>query len=157
MFPMILACTSPPPDSGGSPVLDLPEHSECLPSAGDSYSDAICQAVVDEAGRQPTVSENKSGMPPDWTDPRLNDPEYRWLTSEVKRCACRCCHTGAFGGAGVYFWNLEHQPVWIDSASGWSLSVLGGWTDEDDQTLPTDDIDRLRALIEAEMDRRQGN
>ncbi|MFT5679257.1 MAG: hypothetical protein ACI8RZ_000161 [Myxococcota bacterium] len=154
MLLLMLACTSPTPDTGTPPTIDTPEHSECLPE-GESFSDAVCQAVVDDAGRQPTVSENKSGMEADWSDPRLNDPEYRWLESEINRCACRCCHTTTFGGAGVYFWDMEHQPVWIDSASGWSLSVFSGRTEEEAQTLPTDDIERLRALIEFEMDRRQ--
>ena len=37
---MLLACTQPTPDTGNSPVLDRPEHSEGLPSGGDACSNA---------------------------------------------------------------------------------------------------------------------
>jgi hypothetical protein len=154
---LLLACARPDIDTATPPEpIEIPGHNECLP-AGESYSDEVCRAVVEDAGRQPTVSENKSGAEADWDDPRLTDPEYLWMEGEIMRCACRCCHTTEFGGAGVYFWDMDFSPVWIDSASGWSLSVFGGWTEEPDQTLPTDDLERLRAVIETELDRRRAD
>lgn len=132
----------------------LPEHSECL-AVGDQMEPDVCLAVVEVDDRMPTESWYKAGPadPPD-PDPRLTDGEYAWLRSELERCTCSCCHTAAYGGPGVFQWDLDFQPMWIDSASGWSLDVLTGAVDSEDQFLPTDDPERLEALIEREKDRR---
>jgi hypothetical protein len=37
----------------------------------------------------------------------------------------------------------------------WSLSVFGGWNVEPGRTLPTSDLERVRAYLEKEADRRQ--
>ncbi len=134
-------------------TLDIPGHNECL-EEGEQMTEAICVTLVEEDGRYPGVSEDKT--PEDTPDDvwRLDDEEYLWLESEIRRCACACCHQSSIGGPGAYFWDLDWEPVWIDSASLWTLSVFGGWTEEPDQTLPTEDVDRLRALLEAEADRR---
>ncbi len=158
---LILACAHEVADTTGTDTgfsdthhLDLPSHNECLPT-GEKMSAEVCIAVVEDDGRYPGVSENKSHTDPDANDPRLTDPDYQWLLSEVERCACVCCHNSEWGGPGTYFWDVAWSPMWIDSASNWSLSVLGGWTNEEDQTLPADDLERLQALLEYEMDRRQ--
>ena len=135
------------------PHQDLPNHNECLP-AGEEFSDEVCLAIVEADGRYPGVSENKSGDEAGWDDPRLTDPEFLWATEQVRRCACRCCHSTQYGGPGVYFYDLDFEPVWIDSASVWSMGVIAGWTDEPDQTLPAEDMARFEAFIEAEIDRR---
>lgn len=154
---LFLACAESDVDSGeGEAPLELPGHSECLP-AGQEMTAEVCLAIVEEAGRYPTVSEDKSDLPPVEDDPRVDDPELAWLTSEVNRCACRCCHTASWGGAGVYFWDLEFKPVWTDSASLWSLSVFAGLTDDAPQTLPTEDIERVRAYVVRERERRWGD
>ncbi len=138
-------------DSG--PRRDLPGHGDCL-EEGEAYSDDVCLAVVEEDGRYPGVSEDKSRMDPVLDDPRLSDPGLQWLTSQASRCACACCHTAEYSGPGLYFWDLSFSPVWIDSASIWTLGVLAGWTEEPHQTLPVDDLERLEAVIQAEVDRR---
>lgn len=148
------ACAAAPEaDTAPGAHVYIPEHNECLP-AGEEMPAESCVALVEEDGRYPGVSENKSGLAPDPEDPRLQDEGYLWLESEIRRCACVCCHTSSYGGPGTYFWDMDHGPVWIDSASWWSLSVLGGWTEEPDQTLPSDDLERVRAIIEAELERR---
>jgi hypothetical protein len=153
---IFLACAGADLDSGDrGPGIRIPGHNECLPE-GEEMTAEVCLAVVEDQGRSPTASENKSGDEPGESAPRLDDPELQWLTSEVNRCACRCCHTASWGGAGVYFWDLEYSPVWTDSASLWSLGVFAGWTEEDDQTLPTADIERVRAYVQSEWDRRGG-
>ena len=139
-------------DDTGHP-LSLPAHNDCLPH-GETYSEEVCLAVVEADGRYPGVSENKSGTDPDWSDPRLSDPDIQWLTDQTLRCACACCHIEAYQGPGVYFWALDYDPVWLDSASAWSLTVFAGWTEEYEQTLPSDDPERLQAIIQAELDRR---
>jgi hypothetical protein len=113
-----------------------------------------CIAVVEDADRFPTVSEDKAGSPSATDAARAADPELAWLTAEVKRCTCACCHTTRWGGAGVYFWDLDFGPVWTDSASLWSLSVFAGFTEEYEQTLPTEERARVQAWVEAEAERR---
>lgn len=154
MLLLLLACATPGEDTAPAAHLDLPGHNDCLPE-GEEMSEETCLAVVEAEGKYPTVSENKAGIDAPSDDPRLEDPELAWLTAEVKRCACACCHTARWGGAGVYFWDLDFEPVWIDSASLWSLSVFGGYTEEYEQTLPTDEIERVRAYLEREADRRE--
>lgn len=152
---LALACApSPEPVDTGAPPVDIPGHNECLP-LGEEMTEDVCLAVVEDFGHYPTTSENKSGDEPRPDDPRAEDPELAWITSEVKRCACSCCHTARWGGAGVYFWDLDWAPVWTDSASLWSLSVFGGYTEDYDQTLPTAEIERVRAWLELEAERRR--
>jgi hypothetical protein len=114
--------------------------------------ESVCRAVIADDGRQTTVSASKVETP---SDPALaHDPELLWLTAEIQRCTCACCHTASWGGPGVYFWDLEFQPVWTDSASMWSLSVLSGETHEDFQTLPVEDLERVQNWVESERERR---
>lgn len=133
--------------------MPLPGHNDCR-ADGKPMEEAVCRAVIVEDDRQPTISENKAGEHP---SPRsvAEDPEFIWMTAEIRQCTCACCHTKSWGGPGVYFWDLEFAPVWTDSASLWSLSVLAGETEEDFQTLPTDDLERLRRWVESERERRQ--
>lgn len=157
-FPLLVlwACGADETDSADSNTpeqIDIPGHNDCL-DVGERYDDEVCIAVVEEQGRVPTESENKAPVEATWDDPRLGDPEFQWATSEIDRCACRCCHTAGLGGAGVYAWDLSFTPVWVDSASNWTLRVMGGWTEEYEQTLPTSDIERLRRWIDSESQRR---
>ena len=153
MFFLLACTTSPAPVERGdsSAPLDLPAHSECF-ELGHVMDEETCLAVVEDDGRYPTVSENKSGLEPDWDDPRIDDPELEWLRSQIQRCTCSCCHTRPWGGPGVYFYDLTWEPVWIDSASSWSLRVLKGDTHDDTQTLPTTDRARLDAIIDSELE-----
>lgn len=150
---LLAACVDPTLEDSGEPAIDLPGHNECLPD-GQTMQDDACLAVVEDQGRYPTVSENKSGDVVDPDDPRQFDPEYVWLTTQARQCTCSCCHTKSWGGAGVYFWDLDYKPVWTDSASMWSLSVFAGLTDEYVQTLPVEDIERVRAYYDVERERR---
>ena len=134
--------------------IDLPGHSECF---AQPLERDVCQAVVDADPRQPTTSENHSGMDSVENDPRLIDPDYIWLTEQINQCTCVCCHTESLSGPGVYFWNIEYEPVWIDSASNWSLLVLSGQTNEEKQTLPSDDPERIFAIIKKELERREND
>ncbi len=153
---LALACAAPDPapatpvDTGPA----LPGHSECLPE-GQAMDADTCVAVVEADGRMPGQSAYHAGSvaPPD-PDPRLNDPDYAWLRSEIDRCTCACCHTGSYGGPGTYFWDLDFQPMWIDSANDWTLGVMAGFHSSDGQYLPSDDPDRVARVIQAEIDRR---
>lgn len=157
---LALACGAPgedepsvtPEDSGEAAPLILPTHNECRP---EPISEEICRAVIEEDGKQPTVSEHKSGIGPDPHDPRAEDPELLWLRGEIQRCACACCHTRSWGGPGVYHWDLEWSPVWIDSASSWTLGVLRGDTENPDRTFLFEDRERVDAILTAEIDRRR--
>ncbi len=157
MLLSLLACSATSDDTAAEPVhIEIPEHNECLP-VGEEMSEEVCIALVKEDDRFPGTSQNKSGIESSDDDPRLTDPDYLWLESEIRRCACVCCHTTSYGGPGTYFWDMEFEPVWIDSASGWSLSVLGGWTDNELRTLPSYDMERVQAVIERELDLRREN
>lgn len=156
---VLVACSGAPQDIAvdtGGPHLVVPGHDDCKPVGFEMEAD-VCAAVIAEDGRQPTVSQDKSGLPPVADDPRLSDPELAWLDTQVKRCTCACCHTASYGGPGVYFWDLEFAPVWLDSASRWSLSVFSGQTGERSQTLPSTDPDRLLAVVDAEIERRRAD
>jgi len=146
-------------DDTGAPQevhVDIPAHSECR-SDGTPMPEASCLALVEEDGRLPGVSMNKSNTDPDPDDPRLTDPEYIWLTETLSACACICCHKASYGGPGSYFWDMDHSPVWIDSAGNWTLSVLKGGSNEPDQTVPTDDLERVADLVAREKERREEN
>ena len=105
--------------------ISLPEHSECF---DDPLTMETCQAIVDEDPRQPTTSMNRSGVEPIDNDPRLEDPDYIWLKEQIEHCTCVCCHRSSLGGPGAYFWDIEHKPMWIDSANSWSTLFWGdGW------------------------------
>lgn len=153
---LVAACadSADAPPTPAQETIALPGHNDCLPE-GEEMSEETCRAVVEADGRLPTVSSNSSGTPPDPEDPRLSDPEYEWLTAEVRRCTCVCCHSTVIGGPGSHRWDIEYQPVWIDSASDWALQVFAGYTDEYPQTLPTEDLDRLRAVVDGEIARRR--
>ena len=145
-----LACKQPvvPEESA---ALHIPEHSQCFDAP---IADAVCYDVIALHDQQPTQSYNQSGIPSANDDERRSDVEYVWLSSEMERCVCSCCHNSRLEGSGTFFWDISFEPVWIDSANSWSLSVLAGETDEADQTLPVSDMERLRALIERERQRR---
>jgi hypothetical protein len=142
------------PDAGTEDP--LPGHDDCLPP-GEEMSEDVCRAVIAEADRVPNVASDHSGVPAPDPDPRVDSEEYAWLTSEVKRCTCSCCHIGSLDAPGVHRWDLEWQPVWIDSMSDWSMEIFAGLRPSDgplNQMLPTDDPERLLRLVQEELARR---
>lgn len=146
------ACDGAPASDSG---LDLPGHSACLPE-GEVMPRETCVAVVEEDGRLPTTSWRASNaVPPDEDDPRLTDPDYQWLTSEIERCTCVCCHRSSTDGPGAFKYDLDFGPVWIDSANDWTLKVLLGDTGDALRTLPSTDAERLRSVVEREWALRQ--
>ena len=146
---LLTVCAAPEATDSGAEPVHLPGHNDCLPE-GETMTDEVCLAVVADQGRYPTVSENKLGVEVLPEEPRQFEPERVWLSEQAKRCTCACCHTRKWGGAGVYFWDLDWTPVWTDSASLWSLSVFAGRTDEYVQTLPIEELERVEAFYEAE-------
>ena len=154
---LLVACAPSGGDSAApteTALPDVPGHNDCL-AEGEEMTEEVCLQVVEVDGRYPTVSEDKSDLAGIEADRRAEDPELLWLTDEIRRCTCSCCHTARWGGPGVYFWDLDFEPVWIDSASLWTLSVFGGWTEEDAQTFPLEDLDRVRSYIEGVQDYRR--
>lgn len=106
-------------------------------------------------------------------DPRLDDDafmaEVAWAREQVEATGCICCHSTGIAPAGPSNWYVE-EPIWTDTVSdsglalfaGWANSVaLGAYPAEDnngfDRTtlgLPTTDIERMRAFLEGELERR---
>ena len=132
---------------------DLPTHSECLPE-GEQMSEETCLAVVKHDNRLPTVSYYMANVEAPDPDPRIDDVDYLWLAEQAQRCTCSCCHTSSLGGPGIFRWDLEFEPMWIDSATDWTLKVFAGFTYSEDQVLPIEDQDRLQRIVQAELDRR---
>ena len=154
---LILACT---PAEEPLPVQttevdyhDLPGHNQCLP-AGEIMDDETCLAVIEADGRLPGESFDKSGVVAESPDPRHDDPDLQQLYDDIRRCTCSCCHQSTLGGPGAFFWDLDFEPMWIDSASVWSLQVMVGFVESENQLLPHEDRDWLQTVIQTEIDRR---
>ena len=66
-------------------------------------------------------------------DPRLDDPafmeELGWVTSQVKACACVCCHSSDLAPEGPSDWHLEASAIWTDSVSDEGVALLAGLVD----------------------------
>jgi len=135
------------------PTTSLPTHDECLPP-GERMSDETCLAVIEHDGRLPGQSFDKSGVEVVGDDPRVGSDDLLWLTAEIERCTCSCCHQSELGGPGAYFWDLDYDGVWLDSASRWSLQVLAGIHDSENQVLPSDDLPRVQQIVLDEIARR---
>jgi len=142
------------PHLGTHSTPDLPQHDDCLPE-GQVMDDATCLAVVEHDGRFPGQSFDRSGVDPDPNDPRVGSEQLQWLTDEVRRCTCACCHQSSLGGPGAYFWDLDYEgEVWLDSASDWSLEVFAGIRESENQHFLSSDPARVLQIIEAELERR---
>jgi len=116
--------------------------------------DETCLAFLEADGRLPTESSDRSGVPPQDDDTRAHDPELAWLAGQISRCTCSCCHRSSLGGCGAHRYDIEWSPVWIDSASSWSLRVLSGDVESENQFLPIEDLDRVREIVDTERQRR---
>lgn len=110
----------------------------------------------------------------DEADPRLADADYManvaWMKGQAEASACACCHTASTTPAGASIWDTEAGPLWIDTFSDEALAMIGGFTDSaafgyypaeanngfDRSTtgLPTTDVERLRAFVAQELERR---
>ncbi|MFT4622938.1 MAG: hypothetical protein ACI8PZ_001594 [Myxococcota bacterium] len=155
--PVDTAASATVPSGSSSPPTGthhtLPGHDDCLPQ-GQAVDDATCLAVIAEDGRKPGESFDRSWASHDDPDPRVDDPDLAWLEDEIRRCTCACCHQSTLGAPGSYFWDLDFGPVWIDSASDWSLNVLAGNYYSENQFFPAETAAEVRAVIEAELARR---
>ncbi len=138
---------------------------------GRRYDDyASCADVLTQRPYYPAPTEPQTAP----EDPRLSDPVYqaelRWVAEQVEACACVCCHSTRAAPRGPSMWYVEADPLWIDSVADSGLSMLAGLSDSTalgaypaaenhgfDRTalgLPTNDIPRMRAFLEAEWARR---
>ena len=107
-------------------------------------------------------------------DPRLNDPafmkELDWATEQVAACGCTCCHDSRVKDGKVGQWDINRGPIWLDTLSDTGLalfvgladsSALGAYPaadnfgfDRDLTGIPTTDTARMKAFLEAELERR---
>lgn len=138
---------------------------------GRNFNDyASCDAVLSQ---RPYYATDVTYDTPA-NDPRLSDSAYLgeldWVTSQVKSCACLCCHSAALPPDGPSGWNIDAGPLWLDTLDDDGLAVLAGWVDstafgafppEDNNGfdrsttgLPTNDIARMLAFLESELARR---
>ena len=139
--------------------------------AGRRFDDYVsCESLYDTRGYYPVPVDFET--PAD--DPRLDDAEWMaeldWATEQAEACSCVCCHSTESTPAGPAKWFVEADPIWTDSGSDYTIAFFAGWVDSDrfgsqrpelnngfdrDTTgIPTTDIQRMKAFLEGEADRR---
>lgn len=134
----------------------------------DEY--AACQVVLTQRPYGPVPADEPAGD----DDPRLQDEDYMaelaWVTEQVEACACTCCHSTEAAPNGPSNWYIEAGPLWIDTVSDDGLAMLSGLSpsiefgaydaadnngfSRDHTGLPTNDPERMRAFLVAELERR---
>jgi hypothetical protein len=138
---------------------------------GRSYAEyGACDAVFSQRPYYPTPAAGST--PPN--DPRMGDSAYQaevaWAREQVEACACVCCHSSEVAPSGASQWYVEAPGVWLDSISDSGLAMMAGLADSTafgafspeenngfDRTalgVPTTDVERMRALLLSEWDRR---
>jgi hypothetical protein len=174
-IPPFQDCRDPLP---GEPAGTGPDGKVCTWTAisgctepGRRFEDyASCDVVRTQRPYYPVAPRTTSS--PD--DPRLQDPafmaELAWVTEQVAASACVCCHTNRASKNGSSDWNIEEGPIWTDTVSDLGLAILAGYADSTafgafppdqnhgfsrDQTgVPTTDVERMKAFLGAEWERR---
>lgn len=137
---------------------------------GRQYSDyGDCEIVKTNRPYYPVPGRAVAGD----DDPRLKDEAYlrdsEWIKSEVKACACVCCHTEK-GTRGAAKWSVDAGPLWTDTMSDTAISLFAGYVDSSAlgsfdpaenngfdrirSALPTTDVERTLAFFRAEFNRR---
>lgn len=111
---------------------------------------------------------------PDPADPRAQDAALRaelaWAKEQIAATGCVCCHASSAAPQGASQWDIEAGPLWLDTLSDTGLalflghadsSVLGAYPPSDNHGfdrgvtgVPTTDVERMRALLGAELRRR---
>jgi hypothetical protein len=157
------------------------------PAAGDSICTYTAISACTEPGRDfadygrcdiVRTQRPYSAQPPviqsDAADPRLDDPafqtELEWVTSQVKACACVCCHSSELAPEGPSDWHLEASAIWTDSVSDDGVALLAGLVDSSSfgayppeqnfgfervrTALPSTDPDRMKTFFLEEYLRR---
>lgn len=107
-------------------------------------------------------------------DPRLSDAAYMgevaWAKSQVEASACVCCHTKSLTPKGPSQWFIDGDGIWLDTVSDSGIAMLAGLADSTalgafaaadnngfDRTalgMPTTDVERMKALLVGEWQRR---
>lgn len=174
-IPFAEVCVEPaegdPPGEGLDGKVCTIEGISACTEEGRAFVDyASCDPVFTQ--RPYTPYPATADTPPD--DPRLSDTawqaEFEWVTQQVEACACVCCHSSEIAPNGPSGWYIEAEPLWIDTLDDDGLAMLAGWVDSvafgaidpkdnngfDRETtgLPTTDIPRMVAFLEAELERR---
>jgi hypothetical protein len=106
-------------------------------------------------------------------DPRLDDEAYlgelAWAREQVEACACVCCHSDRAPN-GPSGWTIDDGALWLDSFDDSGIAMMTGLADstalgkypaEDNNGfdrdvvgIPTTDVERMKALLFGELDRR---
>ena len=109
----------------------------------------------------------------DDNDPRLSDPEFmeelRWTKTQLEATGCICCHSSDVTQM-VGAFDVEYEPIWLDSMGDRGLAVMAGIIDtsvfgvypaqenngfsRDGVGAPTTDVTRFQTFFEQELERR---
>lgn len=158
----------PPGQSDGLVCTEQSMHG-CT-EAGRRFDDYVsCESLYDTRGYYPVPVEYDTTP-----DARLDDPEwveeYEWMTEQAASCSCVCCHSDISTPEGPAKWFIEADPIWINSADDYAMAFFAGWVDSSNfgmlppwdnngfdrgtTGIPTTDIDRMKAFLEGELERR---
>ena len=169
LISILLACGPRPTDNAFADSDWEPDpdrvvvNGSCAP-AGESFLDSYsCDTIEGPTGDPGVPSTAKVEHNPE----TLGDPDYDWVLEQAAACSCSCCHSD--GAQGQSIWNVQFSPAFTDSADDARLSALMGISgdnhgglDGDENygfertrgSMPTQDIDRLVAFAERELERR---
>ena len=119
-------------------------------------------ALACEEGAPPSVHPDIPGV-----DPRSGDPDYAWSRAHGLRSDCAKCHRGSLAAEDLpvdcdtvercltarYYWDLDFEPYWTDSASDQTLEALRGPAGEA-PLVESDEPERMRAFLTRELEYR---
>lgn len=108
---------------------------------------------------------------PDPNDPRLLNPAYvnemEWAREQAAASGCTCCHDSSEAPLGSSQWEINVAGNWITTASDAAIALFAGYADStqlgaypphlangfDRETvgIPTTDIPRMKAFMDAEL------
>jgi len=168
-MPFELVCEDEPETADGE-VCTWEAISGCTEEGLKYVEYASCEPVFSQ---RPYVPYDVSPDTPA-DDARLDDAEwmaeFEWMTAQTEACACVCCHSAEVAPDGPSGWFIEAGPIWLDTVDDDGLAMLAGWVDstafgafpaEDNNGfdrsvtgLPTSDVERMKAFLEGELDRR---
>jgi hypothetical protein len=100
--------------------------SACTEPGRDFANYGSCETVLTQRPYYPV----NPGIETPADDPRLTDmlyqEELRWVTGEIKACACVCCHSQSAPNGAAVFDIDQSSGIWTDAFSDEGLAMMAG-------------------------------